>query len=413
MAQTPVADLTFSVFACPDCGERNFSLPGPLPDIGDDFDWTARDFDGLRRFMMEELAARFPERQRWTPADMEVVLVEMLAATLDQLSDMTDRIAHEATLESARHPASVRRLLSFIGYDAMSAAFASGDIAIDPIAERDEAKTALEQFWLDEPHTMDRARIEGPARVYDQNRMVTIDDYALRADDHPLVLRAKSASAWTGSWESISVAVILADTAWRLDSAFPHPDDPDIIALTPEPKRRAEERIERLRRKTEAYHKEIGLAVPLWDTHPTLRGLIRPLIDVYRMAAQPVDLIDAVPVGIAIVVSLVVRPTYFRSEVRRAAEAALGNGPGGFFEPGRLGFGEDLFAGDLIAMLMGLDGVENVCLIRFKRVGDSNPDVAETARIQLDGLELAVCDNDRSKLERGYFQIRLNGGASG
>lgn len=413
MAQSPVPELSFSVFACPDCGERTYRLPGPLPDIGDDVDWRARDFDGFRRFMLEELAARFPERTQWTPADLEVVLVEVLAAVLDQLSDMTDRVAHEATLETARHPASVRRLLSFIGYDAVTAAFSTGVISIDPVADRGEAVKALDQLWLDEPHVMDGARAEGPARVYDQHRMVTVDDYALRLDDHPMVLRAKSSSDWTGSWETISVAVILADTGWRLDTVFPHPADPAIVALPPAERRKAEERIARLRARTEAYHKEIGLAPPLWETRPSLRGIIRPLIDAYRMATQPVDLIDAVPVGIAIVVSLVVRPTYFRSEVRRAAETALGNGAGGFFEPGRLGFGEDLFASDLIAMLMGLDGVENVCLIRFKRVGDSNPENAETARIRLDGLEIAVCDNDRARLERGYVQIRVNGGARG
>jgi hypothetical protein len=91
------------------------TLPGPLPGVGDDLDWKARDYDRIRIFMMEELAARFPERTRWTPADIEVVIVEVLAAALDQLSDMTDRVASEAYLETARRPESVRRLLKFIG----------------------------------------------------------------------------------------------------------------------------------------------------------------------------------------------------------------------------------------------------------------------------------------------------------
>src|SRR5262249_32701696 len=81
----------------------------PLPNVGDDFDWLTRDYDGFRLFMMEELAARMPERARWTPADLEVVLVEALAAVLDQLSDRADRVAAEAYLETARRPESVRR----------------------------------------------------------------------------------------------------------------------------------------------------------------------------------------------------------------------------------------------------------------------------------------------------------------
>src|SRR4051812_50132952 len=82
--------------------------------------------------MMEELAARVPERQRWTPADLETVLVEALAAVLDQLSDRADRVAAEAYLPTARRPESVRRLLQYIGYDAVRAALAAGDIQPDP-----------------------------------------------------------------------------------------------------------------------------------------------------------------------------------------------------------------------------------------------------------------------------------------
>jgi hypothetical protein len=108
--------------SCPDCGVREVHLPAALPELGDDFDWRVRDYDGFRMFMMEELSARFPERTRWTPADLEVVLVEVFATILDQLSDMLDRVATEAFLESARRPETVRQLLNFIGYDAVAVA---------------------------------------------------------------------------------------------------------------------------------------------------------------------------------------------------------------------------------------------------------------------------------------------------
>ena len=82
----------------------------------------------------------------------------------------------------------------------------------------------------------------------------------------------------------------------------------------------------------------------------------------------------------------------------------------GFFQAGRLRFGEDVFASDILARLMDIDGVENVCLMRFKRVGKENPDLSEAGRIQLSGLEVAVCDNERARLERGYFSLVLHGG---
>ena len=90
-----------------------------FPAIADDFDWRARDYDSFRLFMMQELAYRFPERRRWTPADVEVVIVELLAAALDRASHALDAVQAERYLETARRPQSVRRLLKLIGYDAV------------------------------------------------------------------------------------------------------------------------------------------------------------------------------------------------------------------------------------------------------------------------------------------------------
>ncbi|MDJ0841872.1 MAG: hypothetical protein QNK37_35545 [Acidobacteriota bacterium] len=87
MAENPRITLDFRK-GCPDCGERLVVLPEPLPPVGDDFDWLLRDYDGFRMFMMEELAARFPERTRWTTADMEVVLTEVLAAASSSIMNM-------------------------------------------------------------------------------------------------------------------------------------------------------------------------------------------------------------------------------------------------------------------------------------------------------------------------------------
>jgi hypothetical protein len=156
MAELPPPKLLFDESCdCGDCAAREISLPRPLPPPGDDFEWLVRDYDGFRAFMMEELAARFTERTRWTPADMEVVIVETLAVVLDQLSNMLDRVTSEGFLATARRPQSVRRLLKMIGFDAVRDANVS-------------TPEELERLWLTSPHLMEAAREQGPRQIHTQ-----------------------------------------------------------------------------------------------------------------------------------------------------------------------------------------------------------------------------------------------------
>ena len=406
MAETPVPKLVFCDLAerlkCFGCGLREISPPRPLPDAGNDFDWRVRDYDGFRQLMLEELAARFPERTRWTPADMEVVIVEVLAAVLDQLSDMADRVFAEAYLGTARRPASVRRLLALIAYDAPAEARALNQIKTDNSTSPECASALLDAFWARNPYAMDQARQAGPRAIRTQHRMVTVEDYAERMEDHPLVLRAYAWTEWTGSWETINVAIIPWDTKLSLD--IPVPQETDGLSA-PEAARR-----KRLKEEIERFNKLRRIPVPVWERNPTIRTVIRPYLDLYRMTGQEVILHDAVPVGITIILSIVVKANYFRSEVATAAAQTLGKGPGAFFEPGRLRFGEDLFASDLVAALMSLDGVENVCFIRLKRTGSQFPDQSDSGHIVLDGFELAVCNSDPQRMERGYLVIKTHGG---
>jgi len=391
MAENPKSELIFEG-RCPDCAERRVELPVPLPEPGDDFSWLVRDYDSFRRFMLEELASRFPERTRWTAGDLEVVLVEALASVLDQLSDMTDRVAAEAYLETARRPESVRRLLSLIGYDAAIAAGLEDDPPGMPEGENRHQK--LDKLWRCNPHLMAPARLHGPQAIHTQRRMVTVADYAERLIEHPLVLRASAWSVWTGSWPTVQVATVLWNDHGLDEQDLSYPED--------------------LRQRVAAFHQTQRLREPVWvPVSPTIRTLLRPCMENWRMAGQEVLLEDAVPVGIKMFLSVRVRANYFQSEVRNAVHQALGTGPGGIFEPGRMGFGKDLYASEIFQTLMALDGVENICLNRFKRFGDQYPDQTDTGRIPLQGLEIAVCDNDSCRPERGYINLRLSGGRRG
>ncbi len=392
MAETPQTKLVFQG-RCPDCGQRQVSLPAALPALGDDFEWRARDFDSIRQFMLEELAARFPERERWTAADLEVVIVEVLATMLDQISDMADRVAAEAYLETARRPESVRRLLQFIGYNAVQLARLQDDA--ETKLNRHTAEEKLEKLWLEDPLLMERARRNGPLNVHTQQRMVTTRDYTSRLEEHPIVMRAAARSHWSGSWVTLQVAVILPWVNTLLDD--PVSFDENVKSLITE------------------FHEQRGVPVPEWETEPlpTYRMILRLFIDAYRMIGQEVILEDARPVGIIMNLSIKISAGYFQSEVRRAVEAVLGTESDGFFAPGRLRFGEDLHASDLFQVLMNLDGVENVCLNRFKKVGNQFTDQSLSGIIRLDGLEIAVCDNDPANPRRGFYHLTLHGGRKG
>lgn len=477
MASTPQIKLKFTDDGCADCGLREVQLPEPLPTIGDDFDWLVRDYNGFRLSMLEELAARFAERRRWTPADMEVVIVEALSVVLDQLSDMLDRVHAEAFLESAKQPASVRRLLAMVGYDAVRLAdrtahlpdieftasetnsakltrlkrfratllqyqhnyqedidalsplgFAAINLFLsdpDAIFAQDNATlitnqlnaiqdffethpdfialaqvNELEKYWAMHPEVMHAARLAGPPAIHTQKRAVTEQDYAHRLEEHPLVLRAHAFNRWTGSWMSIYIATILPGNISLEDTLTEElVGGPEALSL--------------LQQEIDAFSRQYDLDDVAWSAEPTARTILRPYVDAIRMSGQETFLHAAEPVGINITLSVRIASNYYQSEVRRNVLDVLGTGLNGFFTPGRLIFGQDLHSSDLIELVMALDGVEAVCLNRFKRVGKRYADQSDSGRIEINGLEVAVCENNSQHPERGMLRITIHGGRRG
>lgn len=82
------------------------SRPGRNPRITD---YTARDYDTIRRLILEKVTHR-------NPADPTVMLAELLAYTADQISYQQDAVATEAYLDTARLRQSVRRHVKLIDY---------------------------------------------------------------------------------------------------------------------------------------------------------------------------------------------------------------------------------------------------------------------------------------------------------
>ncbi len=387
---------------CPDCGERRAVLPIPLPGVVNDFDWKSRDYDSFRLFMMQELAYRFPERRRWTPADMEVVIVELLAAALDRASHALDAVHGERYLETARRPQSVRRLLKLIGYDAVlrtDPAILSGlPPAPGDLAESDEQR--LERYWRLDPGAMEEARDAGPRLTGEVRRMVTLADHETLLENHPLVARARARLVWTGAWYTVLVAALLEGNR-KLDQALhagPAPADGVPSDLD-----------EVLWTDIVEFHRIERLALPPVTDLLTPRRLLRVMIEQNRMVGSEVLLETAKSAPITFALSVRVKRGYFRSEIKQALHQVFTSDQDGFFEPGRLGFGEDLFASDIIEATMAMEGVEVACLNRFKRVG-AYPDRTAAGVIEIADDEFVLCRNDQTTPENGTYRITVNAG---
>jgi len=401
MADLAEPVLTFGN-GCPDCGERSAVLPLPIPAIADDFDWRTRDYDSFRLFMMQELAYRFPERRRWTPADVEVVIVELLAAALDRASHALDAVQAERYLETARRPQSVRRLLKLIGYDAVERIDPALLESLPPTAPgiTESAAQQLERYWRLNPQAMEEARAEGPRLTGEVRRMVTLADHETLLSEHPLVARSRARLVWSGAWSTVLVATLLEDNR-NLDEALhsgPPPADGKPSGVD-----------EDLWRAIVDFHRVERLPLPPVDDSLTARRLLRGLIELNRMIGTEVFLESAKAAPVSIALSVRAKKGYFRSELKQALEQVFSDEEAGFFEPGRLGFGEDLFASDIIDAAMRVEGVAVACLNRFKRVGPY-PDQAANGVIAIADDEFALCANDRARPQDGTFRVTVNAG---
>ncbi|MEM6635166.1 MAG: hypothetical protein AAF667_04675 [Pseudomonadota bacterium] len=397
MAELAPAELVFDA-GCPDCGQRVAVLPLPLPGVEDDFDWAVRDYDSFRLFMMQELASRFADRKRWTVADMEVVIVELLAAALDRASHAVDRVQAERFLATARRPESVRRLLKIIGYDAT---LRTPQDVLDARPEPDPG-SKVEGLWRDQPGLMEAARLAGPRLIGEQLRMVTLDDHAIMLQGHPLVALARARLVWTGAWQTILVSTLLED-----DLPIDDPLDSGVAGEFPDGLRRE------LWEEIVAFHRDRRLPLPAIGQQLNGRRVLRVMVEDYRMVGTEVFLEEAKPAAITVTLSVRAKPGYFRSETRQALAQVFAPDQGAFFEPGRLGFGQPLYASDIIEAAMAVEGVAVACLNLFRRVGTGYEDQSADGVIRVAEDEFILCKSDRRAPEKGSFRIVVNGGEAG
>jgi len=113
-----LSSIAFSFkVACPsdfDCQQPRACPPQPPAPV--DISYLAKDYASFRQLMLDRMAKIMPKWQETSPADLGIVLIELLSYLGDYLSYQQDAVATEAYLDTARRRTSVRRIVRLVGY---------------------------------------------------------------------------------------------------------------------------------------------------------------------------------------------------------------------------------------------------------------------------------------------------------
>ncbi|MEP7300229.1 MAG: baseplate J/gp47 family protein [Caldimonas sp.] len=108
---------------------------GPPPaDSAPAIDYLARDYDSFRHVLMGAMAARV---RGWAPtseADLDQVLIDLIAARGDELADAHDRVLAERAIASARKRVSLARHARLVDYHVHQGQQATATLVIETLA---------------------------------------------------------------------------------------------------------------------------------------------------------------------------------------------------------------------------------------------------------------------------------------
>jgi hypothetical protein len=111
------AKLRFRL-ACDEQFDCRVPLPQPAqpPDVPVVIDYLAKDYSSFRQALLDFIPTRLPNWTERSEADIGMVLLELFAATADNLSYLQDRVANEAIFTTATQRRSVAGYLTLLGY---------------------------------------------------------------------------------------------------------------------------------------------------------------------------------------------------------------------------------------------------------------------------------------------------------
>ncbi|WP_031481614.1 putative baseplate assembly protein [Streptomyces bicolor] len=138
-------------------------------------DYTARDYDTIRKLLLDRLALTTPDWVERNPADLGMTLVELLAHTGDQISYQQDAVATEAYLDTARRRVSVRRHVRLIDYAMHDGCTARAYVAVETAGDHTLAPGTF-RFASVDVRTLDPHDRPEPGTVVDEADLGDLDE---------------------------------------------------------------------------------------------------------------------------------------------------------------------------------------------------------------------------------------------
>lgn len=181
----------FNANCAPDWKPARERLGGPV------IDYLAKDYDSFRHTLTAAMMARVPDWDTSSEADLDQVLIDLLSAAADELSDYQDRVMNEAYLPTARKRVSLARHARLMDYHIHQGSQASALIALelDPVSNVDFTLQPGLQIWAGGENKEDAA-----AAVF----------VASGAQLHPFVNRL-GLYTWSNSIPSLEAGSTTAD----------------------------------------------------------------------------------------------------------------------------------------------------------------------------------------------------------
>ncbi|MFI9424470.1 putative baseplate assembly protein [Streptomyces achromogenes] len=204
-------------------GEDSAALPA-VPVI----DYTARDYDSLRKLLLDRLALTTPDWAERNPADLGTTLVELLAYTGDQISYQQDAVATEAYLDTARRRVSVRRHVRLVDYAMHDGCNARTYVTVQTAADRTLAPGTY-RFASVDVRTLDPHDRPGPGTVIDDNDLGDLEErgsvevFEPVVANAPLELRVAHNAIRLWTWDGEVCALPAGATAATLRDEWADP----------------------------------------------------------------------------------------------------------------------------------------------------------------------------------------------